>query len=257
MAKIKQKINSCANLALVLVTILFLSQIAAHQASASEINSDSVIKLVNDARTLAGLGNLSQNRQLMEAAQKKAEDMIEKGYFAHTSPNGTSPWYWFDEVGYDYKYAGENLAINFKNAEDQQRAWMNSPLHRKNILSEKYKEIGVASIKGVINGNPSIITVQEFGTLASEAASVSPVKKASVPAVQDNEENKSVGNVVDTKPVILSLKSSEFKIPLPDSYYAGMIAAMITLISFSLIALADTIIIIRKRKNHHPLRLHV
>ena len=92
--------------------------------------------------------------------------MIKNDYFAHTSPQGISPWYWYDKDNYDYKYAGENLAINFLKAEDQQKAWMDSPTHRKNIFNPNYQEIGVAVAAGEINNQTAIITVQEFGTLS-------------------------------------------------------------------------------------------
>ena len=56
---------------------------------------------------------LSVNTLLEEAARLKAEDMAKNGYFSHTSPDGKTPWHWLDRVGYAFKYAGENLAINF------------------------------------------------------------------------------------------------------------------------------------------------
>ena len=55
---------------------------------------------------------LAKSDMLQEAAEKKAQDMIENNYFAHTSPQGKTPWHWVEESGYDYRYAGENLAIN-------------------------------------------------------------------------------------------------------------------------------------------------
>jgi Fe2+ or Zn2+ uptake regulation protein len=106
---------------------------------------------------------------LDKIAADKLEDMVENNYFAHTSPKGINPWFWFEKNKYDYKYAGENLAINFMRVEDQHEAWMKSPTHKKNILNSNYKEIGIAVGAGEINGQMGIITVQEFGTLASGA----------------------------------------------------------------------------------------
>jgi hypothetical protein len=104
------------------------------------------------------------NEQLFQAASAKADDMLEKNYFAHTSPSGITPWFWFEKEDYDYKFAGENLAINFSTAEDQQKAWMESETHRKNILDPNYRQIGLAIKKGFINNKLTTITVQEFGT---------------------------------------------------------------------------------------------
>lgn len=146
----------------ILILFLFSFQVV----SADEISVDSVIDLVNEARKQNGLPSLSENETLHQIAGDKLDDMVKNNYFAHTSPEGLTPWYWFVLNGYDYKYAGENLAINFINVEDQHKAWMESPTHRKNILNSNYQEIGVAVAAGEINGHTSIITVQEFGTLA-------------------------------------------------------------------------------------------
>lgn len=108
--------------------------------------------LTNAERTQQQLGILKENDLLTKAAQLKAEDMASKGYFAHTSPEGNSPWYWVRLVGYDYTHAGENLAVNFKNSEDVTRAWMNSPTHRDNIVRPVYTDMGTGIARGVYKG---------------------------------------------------------------------------------------------------------
>ncbi|HPN96841.1 MAG TPA: CAP domain-containing protein [Candidatus Moranbacteria bacterium] len=168
---------------------------------ASEINVKNVIKFVNESRVAQGFSELKENEKLNKIAQDKLEDMITNKYFAHTSPKGITPWFWFEKNGYDYKYAGENLAINFLKAEDQHKAWMASPTHRKNILNTSYQEIGVAVGAGEINGQTSIITVQEFGTLAGASD------------VPNNAQNFSgqgmktpVEKGVELQPTVLSVK---------------------------------------------------
>ena len=140
---------------------------------ASEITPDKVISLVNDARLANKVGILVKDEALTRAAQMKADDIFAKGYFAHTSPEGKTPWTWFAKAGYDYAYAGENLAIHFTQAEDQQRAWMESPTHRKNILNPEYREMGVAVESGILEGKKTIVTVQEFGRRDGAAPIVS------------------------------------------------------------------------------------
>jgi len=130
---------------------------------ASGMTSAETVKLVNNARTSQNLPELAVNEKLAKAAENKINDMIKNDYFAHTSPAGITPWTWIEKAGYEYKFAGENLAINFSSAEDQQTAWMDSETHKKNILSPDYKEIGAAVKEGTINGEPAMITVQEFG----------------------------------------------------------------------------------------------
>jgi len=88
--------------------------------------------------------------------------MASKGYFAHYSPSGLSPWYWFTKAGYSYKKAGENLAVNFKDSDDVVRAWMNSPTHKANIVKEGYTEIGIGIAEGVYQGKKATFVVQLF-----------------------------------------------------------------------------------------------
>lgn len=132
-------------------------------AEASEIKKENVIDLTNYSRIKSGLNALVENSKLNEAAMEKAKDMIQNNYFAHTSPQNVSPWAWFEKVKYEYKYAGENLAINFKTAENEHEAWMESETHKKNIINPKYQEIGVAIQKGIIDGKSALVTVQLFG----------------------------------------------------------------------------------------------
>ncbi|MFA5962277.1 MAG: CAP domain-containing protein [Parcubacteria group bacterium] len=153
---------------------------------ASEISPENVIKYVNEAREKEGLLDLNVSEKLTQVATDKVNDMVAHHYFAHTSPAGLNPWHWFELEGYDYKYAGENLAINFTTAEAEQAAWMKSPTHRKNILNVNYQEIGVAVAAGEVNGTMGIIAVQEFGTLAhpgagSEKKDFAPVKDKAIP----------------------------------------------------------------------------
>lgn len=132
-------------------------------AQAGDISTGEVINLLNAERQEKNLSILSENSELNQAAQMKAEDMIKNDYFAHNSPQGRSPWHWFEKSGYDYKFAGENLAVNYSNAKEQHEAWMNSPTHRDNILNANYREVGVAVLEGKIDGARSILTVQLFG----------------------------------------------------------------------------------------------
>ena len=97
----------------------------------------------------------------------KAQDMMAKGYFEHTSPQGISPWYWFDQSGYDYRYAGENLAIGFIDSGEVNNAWLASPAHKANILNGNYRETGTAVLSGNFQGGQTTVVVQLFGTKTS------------------------------------------------------------------------------------------
>lgn len=136
------------------------------QGFLAEVYPAIVTSLTNTGRQAIDirLKPLTYSYTLEAAAQKKAEDMIAKGYFAHQSPDGRQPWDWIKAEGYKYVYAGENLAINFSDSIDVYQAWMNSPGHRANILNPNYTEIGVATKKTYIGGRESIVVVQMFGS---------------------------------------------------------------------------------------------
>ncbi len=108
-----------------------------------------MIDLVNKERAAAGLRPLSVDLKLVAVARAKAQDMIDRGYFAHQSPTYGSPFDQMRAAGINYRYAGENLA----GASTLARAHaglMNSPGHRANILSPNFTHIGI----GVKAGGP-------------------------------------------------------------------------------------------------------
>ena len=174
--KNKNKINIWL-IAITLTLAIFLNAQNIKDVEASEITSEKLVELTNQSRVEQGIEKLTVNQNLISAANSKARDMFEHNYFAHTSPGGLTPWHWIEESGYDYIYAGENLAINFSNAENQHKAWMESSEHRKNIISPNYKEIGVAVKIGNINGKEAVVTVQIFGAREVGAAVLSQIAK--------------------------------------------------------------------------------
>ncbi|RJR30109.1 CAP domain-containing protein [Candidatus Microgenomates bacterium] len=139
---------------------------------ASQISVEEVIKLTNNRRIENGLTPVVFNSSLSQAAKAKGEDMLNSDYWAHVSPTGTEPWKFFRDVGYTYRYAGENLARDFTSPVAAVDAWMASPSHRENMLSSKYKDIGVAVVEGDLAGQDTTIIVQLFGTLAQDSVTV-------------------------------------------------------------------------------------
>ena len=132
--------------------------------------------LTNQDRAANGVGQLVENPLLDQAAQEKAADMAAKGYFAHVAPDGKTPWYWLNRVGYDYTYAGENLAVNFTDSTDVENAWMHSPTHRANIVKGSYTEIGIGTAQGMYEGQETTFVVQFFGRPQPTAAAPAPAK---------------------------------------------------------------------------------
>lgn len=108
----------------------------------NEAFENEVIKLVNAERTKRGLSKLSTNSKMAAASDKRAKEISTK--FSHTRPNGKSCFTVFAEYGIKTGYAGENIAYNYSSAaKDVVNMWMNSKGHKDNILSSKYKTIGV------------------------------------------------------------------------------------------------------------------
>lgn len=137
---------------------------ASQPIAASDLLADT-----NAERAKNNLRPLNLDPQLSKAAFLKAQDMFKQQYWAHTAPDGTTPWHWFGVVGYDYDYAGENLARNFGSAAAVMAAWMASPEHRANILNSHYTQLGLAVMDGTYNGQPETLVVALYGKPVASA----------------------------------------------------------------------------------------
>ncbi len=129
----------------------------------ANISIQDLLNLTNQQRQQNGLVPLQLDNELIQAAEAKGHDMFAKNYWAHISPDGTTPWYFIKNSGYDYLYAGENLARGFTTASDTITAWMNSPSHRENVLSPNYTDVGFAVLTGNLTGDETVLVVEEFG----------------------------------------------------------------------------------------------
>ena len=147
------------------------------------VTGSRLIELANNERVANGLQALKISDKLIQAAAEKANDMLVNGYFAHTSPSGVTPWFWLDDVKYNYVSAGENLAKDFTDSQFLHQAWMNSPSHKANILNTTYQEIGIAVIEGDVNGKKTLLAVEFFGKESRKTA----------PKAEVNKENSNVG----------------------------------------------------------------
>lgn len=169
---IKHKIKQCATQKTIAMMMFFCAFVlcnvsvvtANEELDATLINTSNVIEFVNKERVDIGIAPLKENELLDTVAQKKLDNMMEEDYFAHTSPNGTDPWEWFLQSGYDFAYAGENLATEFNDVYKQHRGWMNSPKHKQNILDERFIYTGVAVGQREVDGKNVTLTVQVFAT---------------------------------------------------------------------------------------------
>ncbi len=182
---------------------------------ASNIFSRDLLTFTNQKRQEAGLHTLTVNPVLAAAAKKKAEDMFEKGYWAHVSPEGVEPWDFILAEGYDYSYAGENLAKNFNDSKDVVDAWYKSPSHKENLLSANYDEVGFAVVNGVLDGYETTLVVQMFGKSRNPKPIATRVEVPETPApvtVSALEEQVAPAQVVPKVDVAMVVKVLAFSL---------------------------------------------
>ncbi|MFJ4468411.1 sigma-70 family RNA polymerase sigma factor [Streptomyces sp. NPDC089424] len=118
-----------------------------------------VVALVNEERSAAGCGPLSEDGQLNQAAQGHSQDMAARDFFDHTNPDGADPGQRTTAAGYDWSTYGENIARGQQTPQAVMDSWMNSPGHRANILNCSFKDIGV----GIHEGSGGPWWTQNFG----------------------------------------------------------------------------------------------
>lgn len=151
-------------------------------AKAEAISAGTLISLTNNQRVQAGLVPLSYNGSLASSAYAKAQDMLAKGYWAHTSPDGLSPWTFVSSAGYNYVVVGENLAKDFSSDAGVMAAWMASPGHRANVLKPEFRDVGIAVVSGSLSGSPTTLVVAHYGARSVQSAPAPAPKPASAPA---------------------------------------------------------------------------
>lgn len=162
------------------------------------ISQNEMLVYTNQIREQNNLPPLKLNEQLSIAALAKAQNMYEQNYWSHFSPDGKAPWGFIRGAGYKYVYAGENLARGFTSSNDVVNAWMNSPSHRENILSNKFKDVGFAVLDGSLQGEETVLVVEMFGSKTNSSVRVADVKKTDTS--EPVEVASSVRSVSDFKP---------------------------------------------------------
>lgn len=168
----RAKILHHTSLLILLLTFVSLTSFSAVvQKKAPEIlgiqysiSEQDLLQFTNQARQTNGLSGLEYNEALADAARRKAAHMFSNNYWAHFAPDGTSPWFFINSAGYEYLYAGENLAKGFTDSPTIVNAWLDSPTHRENVLSDKYTQIGFAVVEGNLLGEETVLVVQMFGS---------------------------------------------------------------------------------------------
>ena len=133
-----------------------------------------VVEAVNAVRAAHGLRPLTISRGLRASAFGHTNALAAAGVFQHESPDGTS----FDRRirrvypprGFSSWSVGENLVFGSApfSAEDAVQSWLESPPHRRNLLSRTWREIGVGAVLaqnvgGDYGDEPVVIVTADFG----------------------------------------------------------------------------------------------
>lgn len=133
-----------------------------------------VLAQINQVRARYGLVSLRLSTNLTAAARVQSQQMAARGFFAHESADGSSFWkrvqQFYASSPWSYWSVGENLLWSSPDVSSAEamRLWLKSPEHRKNILTARWREIGVsavhsASAPGIYQGQPVTIVTTEFG----------------------------------------------------------------------------------------------
>lgn len=123
----------------------------------------------NRARAARGMPELCIDPKLQQAARKHARDMLRRDYFSHTTKGSGDSF--ADRIraeGYDFRYAAENIAYGTRSrgwSRNIFNNWMDSSGHRRNILDDNYREVGIALKRGWYQGSKNThMWVADFGT---------------------------------------------------------------------------------------------
>lgn len=117
-----------------------------------------MLELVNEERVKEGLNTLIADTSLRTIARAHSTDMFQRGYFAHISPEGSSPADRVRGAGIPFLITGENLALG-PTLKICHTGLMNSPGHRANILHKSYGRVGIGIMDGGLRG---LMITQEF-----------------------------------------------------------------------------------------------
>lgn len=150
---------------------------------ATTMNSDSLLEATNNARESNNEIDLRLNSNLAKAAQNKANDMVSRNYWAHNTPDGTQPWTFITNAGYEYQKSAENLAYGFSTGSDVVSGWMNSPEHRENILDKAFLDVGFgyANSPNFTGKGPVTVVVAYYGRSQNATPYIANVQTTALP----------------------------------------------------------------------------
>ena len=116
----------------------------------------------NAERAVAGLPPLTLDPRLNSAAQRHAEDMLQRSYYSHFSPDGSAPADRVRRSGYAARLVAENIARGPYTVNEVMDNWLASPEHRRNLLHPGFTELGIGVAVGRNSVGNTVLWVQDF-----------------------------------------------------------------------------------------------
>lgn len=104
-------------------------------------------QMMNEERQRRGLQPLSYSTGLARVAGRHACDMVQRNYFSHVSPNGSTPMRRAKAEGVCTRVTAENIAMGYSSADRAFRGWMDSRGHYENMMSSRVSEVGIAVVE--------------------------------------------------------------------------------------------------------------
>ena len=167
-----------------------------------------IVELINIERKKEGLSEVKMDKGLLEAAMLRAAEC--SIYYSHTRPDGSRCFTAFPSTNGS---SGENIAIGQRSPEEVMEAWMNSPGHRANIMSDSFNSVGV----GVFDQGGVHSWVQLFSSeTAATVTKPADTKKAMNIKIQLEHLVPRADRAMltlkknETKPVMFGFKNKEF-----------------------------------------------
>ncbi len=127
----------------------------------AELNDyeNAVAAMINNYRVESGLNAIAFDPTLTYIAKFRSQDLMDRNYWSHYTPEGTTVFNLFRANGVKYKIGGENLGqatpAGIGTPEAFMNAWQNSPSHNANMLRAGYNHIGVGMVD---NGDRIVVT---------------------------------------------------------------------------------------------------
>jgi uncharacterized protein YkwD len=133
---------------------------ATPQSTTTDALGESLRCLLNQRRAAGGLQILRRSRRVLHAATLHANDMVKHSLLSHIGSDGSTPLSRVRRTGFlrraSFYAVGEDLAWgeNFQvTPQNVANAWLNSPVHRRNMVDGRFNRVGVAVVRGRPTGS--------------------------------------------------------------------------------------------------------